>query len=139
MDALSVAASIIGAVDLTIRSARLASQLTYNTFEILTLRALRRSFSELCADYGVIQAILLFFIFPDARDVLRRIQRHLLKPHSDLATAMEEALALKKALSDDCTMLAVAVGSPHTSTLCHRSEFSILTLITQLRQRLWRK
>jgi hypothetical protein len=91
---------------------RFSSQPIYNAFEIITFRALRRSFSELKEHYGFLQAVLLVFIFPDARHVLKRIERHLLRSHANETTAMEEAMALKKSLTEDCTMLAVAVSSP---------------------------
>ncbi|KAF2877413.1 hypothetical protein BDV95DRAFT_601811 [Massariosphaeria phaeospora] len=77
---------------------------------IITFRALRRSLVELKQDYGVLQAALLVFIFPDAGYVLERIEQHLLKPHEDEVTAIEEATALKKSMNDDCNMLAVAAA-----------------------------
>jgi hypothetical protein len=91
---------------------RLSNQSIYNAFEIITFRALRRSFSELKEHYGFFQAVLLVFIFPDARHVLQRIERHLLRSHANETTAIEEAMALKKSLTEDCTMLAVAVSRP---------------------------
>jgi len=92
--------------------------------EIITLRALRRSFAGLREEYGLLQAVLLVFVFPDARDVLKRIEAHLLKPASDDKSAMDEAYALKKSLADDCTMLAVAVR--RSSALEDNSETSML-------------
>jgi hypothetical protein len=85
------------------------SQSTDFVIELVSFRALRRSFAGLRGEYGVLQAVLLLFLFPDAGDVLKRIEEHLLQPPSDDRTAMDEALALKKSLADDCTMLAVAV------------------------------
>lgn len=111
MSGLEVSGLLVGAID----AARLSSQLAYNAFDIITFRALRRSFAELKKDYGFFQAILLVLIFPDARHVLRRIQQHLLGPQLDEVTAMEEAMVLKKSMADDCSMLAVAVRTLFTS------------------------
>ncbi|KAH7378404.1 hypothetical protein DE146DRAFT_774457 [Phaeosphaeria sp. MPI-PUGE-AT-0046c] len=92
------------------RTVEFYSQITYNLFEIVTFKALRRSFLELKEDYGVIQATLLVFIFPDARHVLKRVKRQLLEPQRDGGTAMEEAMVLEKSMTDDCSMLAVAAA-----------------------------
>jgi hypothetical protein len=126
-------------IKILIDTVRLNSQGTYNAFEIITLRALRRSFSELKHDHNVFQAALLVFIFPDARHVLKRVQQHLLRPQADDKTAMEEAMALKKSLTDDCSMLAVAVrtrilrlmqfrrGGFHAD--CHNSKAAIVAQV----------
>lgn len=100
---------VLGGIALAFDATRLSSQIAYNAFDTITLRALRRSFLELKQDYGFLEAAILVFIFPDARHVLGRIQRHLLEPQLDEVTAMEEAMALKKSMADDCSMLAVAV------------------------------
>lgn len=110
MSAVEVAGIVLSMVPLAIQAIEFYSKTTYIFFEIVTFKALRRSFWELKEDYGVIQATLLIFIFPDARHVLKRIKRHLLEPQSDGMTAMEEGMALKKSVTDDCSMLAVAVG-----------------------------
>ncbi|KAH7083024.1 hypothetical protein BKA63DRAFT_561217 [Paraphoma chrysanthemicola] len=107
MSGAELAVAIVPSI---IHAFELYSQFTYNVFEIITLKALRRSFLELKEDYGVIQAALLVFIFPDARHVLKRISRQVLEPQSDGMTAMEEAMALKKSMTDDCSMLAVAAA-----------------------------
>jgi hypothetical protein len=103
MSSLETVGIVFAAVSLFVQAVEFYSQTTYNVFEIVTFKALKE-------DYGVIQATLLVFIFPDARHVLKRIRRQLLEPQSDGMTAMEEAMALKKSMTDDCNMLAVAVG-----------------------------
>jgi hypothetical protein len=108
MEALSLAGSVVA-------TAFLASKLLFETLEIVTLRGLRRSFAELKTDYGVLRAVLLVFIFPDARDVLKRIQQRVLRSQVDERAAIEEVMAFKKSLADDCNMLAVAVCVIHTS------------------------
>lgn len=80
------------------------SLLAYEYLELVSLRGLRQSFEKLRKEYGIIQALLLLFVFPDARDVVERIEKHV------LGAATEEALALKRSLSSDCSMLAVAVS-----------------------------
>ena len=134
-------AEVLGVISVVIQAAGLYSQLTYNVFEIVTLKGLRRSFLELKEDYGVIQATLLIFIFPDARHVLKRIKRQLLDPQSDGMTAMEEAMALKKSMTDDCSMLAVAVGWPPILAICPSDTLCQFLLRTNGNRRLlsWRK
>jgi hypothetical protein len=112
MKALSLVASAVARASLT-------SQLLFETLEIVTLRDLRRSFAELKADYGVLCAVLLVFIFPDARYVLKRIQERVLRSQADEKAAIEEVMAFKKSLADDCNMLAVAVRDIHTPTNSH--------------------
>jgi len=138
---MEAAGVVLGAIPLVIEAIELYSQFTYNVFEIVTLKGLRRSFLELKEDYGVIQATLLVFIFPDARHVLKRIKRQLLDPQSDGMTAMEEAMALKKSMTDDCSMLAVAVGWPPIPTICpsDTSCESLLMTNGNLRLLSWRR
>ncbi|THX48282.1 hypothetical protein D6D06_09183 [Aureobasidium pullulans] len=62
------------------------------------------SFLTLSKDHGIFRALILLFLFPDAREVMDRIEKHLLR--SDPKNAM----IMKKALADDCTMLAVAAA-----------------------------
>jgi hypothetical protein len=112
MKALSLVASAVARASLT-------SQLLFETLEIVTLSDLRRSFAELKTDYGVLRAVLLVFIFPDARYVLKRIQQRVLRSQADEKAAIEEVMAFKKSLADDCNMLAVAVRDIHTPTNSH--------------------
>lgn len=72
--------------------------------QIVTFHPIVKSFLILKEDYDIIRALLLVFVFPDAREVIDRIRKHILRSSS------EEAMAMKKLLTDDCTMLAVAVG-----------------------------
>ncbi|KAF2091409.1 hypothetical protein K490DRAFT_7694, partial [Saccharata proteae CBS 121410] len=77
----------------------------YAILEIISLRGLWSSFRELCKQYGAFNAILLLFIFPNAKHVVERINLHLLKTENQ-----EEAKNVKKSLSEECTMLAVAAA-----------------------------
>lgn len=69
------------------------------------------SFLTLSKDHGIFRALILLFLFPDAREVMDRIEKHLLR--SDPKNAM----IMKKALADDCTMLAVAVRTQSYSRI----------------------
>ena len=67
----------------------------------------RSNFKTLKSDYGLIPALVLLFVFPDALSVIDRIEKYILQASS------EKAIMFKKVLADDCTMLAVAVSYQH--------------------------
>jgi len=94
------------AVGLVLEVTRLASsafRLVFLAWEVISFRPVRYHYSDLKKRFGGIQALVLLAIFPDARQIVHRIERHVLD------TEEEEALVLRKSASEDCTMLAVAV------------------------------
>lgn len=95
MDSLASAASVIAAIQ--------TSKFIYPTWEILTLQRLRENYSSLNQKFGMLQALVLITIFPDAKGIVDRVEKHV------LGAQTEEATVLRKSTSEDCTMLAVAV------------------------------
>lgn len=94
------------AVALSLELTRLASsafRYVFLAWEVISFRPVRYHYSDLKKRFGGFQALLLIAIFPDARQIVHRIERHVLD------TEEEEALVLRKSTSEDCTMLAVAV------------------------------
>lgn len=77
----------------------------YPVWEVVTLRPLRKNYSSLSQKFGVLQALVLIAIFPDARKIVDGIEKYVLSAKTD------EPLVLRKSTSEDCTMLAVAVCS----------------------------
>lgn len=63
-----------------------------------------KSFVTLRREHGSFRAFILLVLFSDARQVMDRIERHLLRSEPN------NTMIMKKALADDCTMLAVAVS-----------------------------
>ncbi|KAJ5415575.1 hypothetical protein N7465_004270 [Penicillium sp. CMV-2018d] len=76
----------------------------YPVWEVVTLRPLRKNYSSLSQKFGVLQALVLITIFPDARQIVDGIEKYV------LSTKTDEPLVLRKSTSEDCTMLAVAVA-----------------------------
>ncbi|KAL4877746.1 hypothetical protein BJY04DRAFT_197164 [Aspergillus karnatakaensis] len=62
------------------------------------------NYASLRQRFGVLQALMLTAMFPDARQIVERIEKHILGGRA------EEALSLQKSTSEDCTMLAVAAA-----------------------------
>lgn len=106
MDAVSSIASVIAVIDLAYRIIRTA-KFIYPAWEVLSLRRLRKNHGCLKQKFGTLQALVLIIIFPDAKHIVDRVERHVLGAETD------EAIMLRKSTSDDCTMLAVAVCSDH--------------------------
>ncbi|KLJ11605.1 hypothetical protein EMPG_13213 [Blastomyces silverae] len=94
--------SIVSAAFTVVRAVVHAVEPLYEIYEVITFRSFRDTFANLTKAYGLFHAITLVFIFPDAYDVIQRIEEHVL-----LSTG-EEPMVLRKYLSDDCSMLAVA-------------------------------
>ncbi|KAL2824399.1 hypothetical protein BDW59DRAFT_180265 [Aspergillus cavernicola] len=76
----------------------------YPAWEVLTLHHLRKNYSSLNQKFGTLQAIVLIAIFPDARQIVDRVEKHV------LGAKTQEAIVLRKSTSEDCTMLAVAAA-----------------------------
>lgn len=76
----------------------------YPVWEVVTLRPLRKNYSSLSQKFGMLQALVLITIFPDARQIVDGIEKYVLSAKTD------EPLVLRKSTSEDCTMLAVAVA-----------------------------
>ncbi|KAJ5521812.1 hypothetical protein N7527_005927 [Penicillium freii] len=76
----------------------------YPVWEVVTLRPLRKNYSSLSQKFGVLQALVLITIFPDARQIVDGIEKYV------LSTKTDEPLVLRKSTSEDCTMLAVAAA-----------------------------
>lgn len=76
-------------------------------WEIITFRSVRHDFSDLKKKFAFVEALVLTTFFPDARQIVQRVEKHV------LGTKADEALVLRKSISEDCTMLAVAVSLLH--------------------------
>lgn len=76
----------------------------FRVWEVISFRSFRQSYSGLEERFGVGQVLVLLIIFPDAKHIVQRIERHVLDAQED------EALILRKSALEDCTMLAVAVS-----------------------------
>lgn len=76
-------------------------------WEIITFRSIRHDFSDLKKKFAFAEALVLTTLFPDARQIVQRVEKHV------LGTKADEALVLRKSISEDCTMLAVAVSLLH--------------------------
>ncbi|KAL4903160.1 hypothetical protein BDW74DRAFT_180031 [Aspergillus multicolor] len=110
----------------------LLSMGTYELCEVLTLRSIRDIYARLFYANGLFHASTLLLIFPNAEDVVHRIEKYVLQSKGD------EPMVLKKSLSEDYSMLAVAVaitalqteylGSVHWTS---RAAF-IISLVTAL-------
>ncbi|THW77556.1 hypothetical protein D6D18_09888 [Aureobasidium pullulans] len=93
LEALSFISSAVG-----------IAQLAYRLVETIVLHYALGSYLTLKDEHGAFRAAILLVLFPDARQVMKRIETHLLESQSD------NAMVMKKALAEDCTMLAVAVS-----------------------------
>lgn len=103
MDALSSATAVIGLAYRLIRTAKFI----YPAWEVLSLRRLRNNYGNLKQKFGTLQALVLIIIFPDAKQIVDRVEKHVLGAETD------ELIMLRKSTSEDCTMLAVAVCPDH--------------------------
>jgi hypothetical protein len=106
MDQVGVISAYIGLIQLLWELARTA-KLIYPAWEVLSLRRLRKNYSNLKQKFGTLQALVLIVIFPDAKQIVDRVEKHVLGAETD------EAIILRKLTTDDCTMLAVAVCPVH--------------------------
>ncbi|THX96142.1 hypothetical protein D6D03_08897 [Aureobasidium pullulans] len=93
LEALSFISSVIG-----------IAQFAYQLVETIVLHYALGSYLILKDEYGAFQAAILLVLFPDARKVMNRIEKHVLRSETD------NAMVMKKALAEDCTMLAVAAA-----------------------------
>ncbi|TIA12781.1 hypothetical protein D6C83_08435 [Aureobasidium pullulans] len=93
LEALSFISSAVG-----------IAQLAYRLVETIVLHYALGSYLTLKDEHGAFRAAILLVLFPDARQVMKRIETHLLESQSD------NAMVMKKALAEDCTMLAVAIA-----------------------------
>ncbi|THX28372.1 hypothetical protein D6D10_09217 [Aureobasidium pullulans] len=83
------------------------AQFTYQLVETIVLHYALGFYlilKDLKDEYGAFQAAILLVLFPDARKVMNRIEKHVLRSETD------NAMVMKKALAEDCTMLAVAAA-----------------------------
>lgn len=81
----------------------LAATSIYAAWEVLSLRRLRKNYSSLKHKFGILRALVLIIIFSDAKQVVDRVEKHV------LAAKTGEAIVLRRSALEDCTMLAVAV------------------------------
>lgn len=111
MDLTSFALTVLATIDLAYKVTVLAfnftvtSRVIYPAWEILTLHRLRKHYGSLRPKFGMLQALVLMTIFPDAKHIVDRVEKHVLGANT------EEVTVLRKSTSEDCTMLAVAVCS----------------------------
>ncbi|THX67174.1 hypothetical protein D6D05_09943 [Aureobasidium pullulans] len=81
------------------------AHVAYQLVETIVLHYALGSYLTLKDEHGTFRAAILLVLFPDARKVMnRRIEKHVLRSESD------NAMVMKKALAEDCTMLAVAAA-----------------------------
>jgi hypothetical protein len=104
MEIISVVAATLTALEVAYEIA-VTTRFIFPAWEVLTLQRLRRNYGSLNQKFGMLQALVLIAIFPDAKQIVDRVERHI------LGAKTEEALLLRKSTSEDCTMLAVAVCS----------------------------
>lgn len=81
----------------------ITARFIYPVWEVLSLRRLRKNYGSLNQKFGILQALVLIIIFPDAKQIVDRVEKHV------LGNETEEAMVLRRSTSEDCTMLAVAV------------------------------
>lgn len=96
----------IAVISLAYKFARTA-RFIYPAWEVLSFRRLRKNYDNLKQKFGTLQALVLIIIFPDAKRIVDRVEKHVLGAETD------EAISLRKLTSEDCTMLAVAVCLDH--------------------------
>lgn len=99
---------VIAVIDLTYKYVVLAykyaviARFTYPAWEGLTLHRLRKNNGSLHPKFGMLQALALITIFPDAKQIVDRVEKYVLGAKTD------EVMVLRKSRSEDRTMLAVA-------------------------------
>jgi hypothetical protein len=79
------------------------ARLTYPAWEVLTLHHLRQNYGSLRPKFGRLQSLVLITIFPDAEQILDRVEKHVLGTKTDVV------MVLRKSTPEDCIMLAVDV------------------------------
>ncbi|KAL2809608.1 hypothetical protein BJX63DRAFT_434988 [Aspergillus granulosus] len=102
MDFISIGAFAFSLAELAKRI--WTSRFVYPAWEIITLRHLRHNYGSLNQKFGTLQALVLITIFPDAKQIVDRVEKHV------LGAKTQDAIELRKSTSDDCTMLAVAAA-----------------------------
>ncbi|THW41849.1 hypothetical protein D6D22_05185 [Aureobasidium pullulans] len=80
------------------------AHVAYQLVETIVLHYALGSYLTLKDEHGTFRAAILLVLFPDARKVMNRIEKHVLRSESD------NAMVMKKALAESCTMLAVAAA-----------------------------
>lgn len=55
----------------------------YPVWEVVTLRPLRKNYSSLTQEFGVLQALVLVTMFPDARQIVDGIEKYVLSAKTD--------------------------------------------------------
>ncbi|CAI7594180.1 unnamed protein product [Penicillium glandicola] len=103
MGPLPLASSVIAIVSLAYNAA-VTTKFIFPAWEVLTVRRLRKNYGNLRLKFGTLQALALVTIFPDAKHILDRVEKHV------LGAKAEEVIVLQKSTSEDCTMLAVAAA-----------------------------
>ncbi|OQE96201.1 hypothetical protein PENNAL_c0001G09431 [Penicillium nalgiovense] len=96
-------ATAITAIHLAYKLGR-TGRFIYPAWEVLSFRRLRKNYDNLKQKFGTLQASVLIIIFPDAKQIVDRVEKHVLGAETD------EAILLRKLTSEDCTMLAVAAA-----------------------------
>lgn len=75
------------------------------TVKKYTIQPVINNFNDLCQRCDARLAIILMFVWPDAGNVLRHIEDHILRENGD------GPMKIKKQFLEDCTMLSVAVSN----------------------------
>lgn len=102
MDPISLAGTVLAILDLVLKYT-ITTKVIFPIWEVITLHRLRKNYGSLKQKFGMLQALMLITIFPDAKQIVDRVEKHV------LGAKTEEAAVLRKSTSEDCTMLAVAV------------------------------
>ncbi|CAI7626063.1 unnamed protein product [Penicillium bialowiezense] len=103
MDPFSVAITAISTIDIVLKYL-ITVKAVFPIWEVITLHRLRKNYGSLKQKFGMLQALMLITIFPDAKQIVDRVEKHV------LGAKTEEAAVLRKSTSEDCTMLAVAAA-----------------------------
>ncbi|RJE17658.1 hypothetical protein PHISCL_10003 [Aspergillus sclerotialis] len=101
MDVLPVVPSVLAVIIQSYKHI-VTTRLIYPVWEVLTLHRLRKDYNNLNQKFGILQASILIAIFPDAQQIVHRVEKHV------LSAKPEETIMIRKSTSEDCTMLAVA-------------------------------
>ncbi|THX03462.1 hypothetical protein D6D13_07652 [Aureobasidium pullulans] len=80
------------------------AHVAYQLVETIVLHYALGSYLTLEDEHGTFRAAISLALFPDAEEVVNRIEKHVLRSESD------NAMVLKRTLAEDCTMLAVAAA-----------------------------
>lgn len=104
MEVVAAVSTAIAVIEVTYKFL-VTTKSIYPVWEVLTLHRLRRHYGSLNQKFGMLQALVLITIFPDVKQIVDRVEKHV------LGAKTEETIVLRKSTSEDCTMLAVAVCS----------------------------